>query len=453
MIQWLAAALLLAAALAAVLLPLLRRTASPADRAQHDLAVYRDQLAEVEREGAAGSLTAAQAAASRAEIARRMLVVADGARGSGAAAVRAPSAVLPVLLALCLPAASLSLYLWLGAPGLPGAPFADRPVAADGHDMAALVERLAQRMREQPDDPAGWALLARSYRGLGRIPEAIEAYRQALALTPGDAELSGTLAELLVERADGMVTPEARAMFQALVATASEDPRARFYLGVAEAQAGNARGAIQLWQALLTAAPADAPWRPVVEARIREAAAAAGIAPPAAAPAPPPTGPSRAEVEAAQAMTPEDRTRMIRGMVESLAARLEGQPDDLEGWRRLARARTVLGEREAALAAHAKAAALAPGRLDVLGEYAAALISGLAPDAPWPPAFFALQRQILALAPDDPDARWFVELEAAQAQGPAAVLAHWEALRTRYPQGTAERTEIERRIEALRSAN
>jgi cytochrome c-type biogenesis protein CcmH len=146
-------------------------------------------------------------------------------------------------------------------------------------------------------------------------------------------------------------------------------PQARFLLAVDRAQQGDLRAAAQGWVDLLALSPADAPWLPVVREHLQQAARQAGIDPAtiqpsaearalAAATAAPAPAPSTADVAAAMEMTPDGRAQMIRGMVERLAARLQDNPDDLEGWRRLARAYQVLGDTAKASAARARIDAL-----------------------------------------------------------------------------------------------
>jgi cytochrome c-type biogenesis protein CcmH len=156
--------------------------------------------------------------------------------------------------------------------------------------------------------------------------------------------------------AGGAVTPEAEAEF----ARSGNDPRARFYGAEAALQRGDTATAKAGLKALLADAPSDAPWRNAVVARLSEISPAEpqpGVRPSLPQPTAPSAGPSAQDVAAAQAMSPEERQAMIRGMVDRLAARLEQSPNDKEGWARLAHAYDVLGEKEKAQAARLRAAA------------------------------------------------------------------------------------------------
>ncbi len=368
---WLAAGALSALAIGLLLWPLLRRPAETAPRQAYDRGVYRDQLAEIAREAAEGSLGAEPAAAARAEIERRLLATAgtgaetaaDGSSGPVRPRTidRAVTWSLAVSLCFAVPLAAIGLYLLLGNPGLPSLPFAERPApeapaeSVAGGDMAALTAGLAARLAEAPDDRDGWLLLGRSYAQIEQFGAAAEAYRRAIALGFDDAEVQGALGEMLAAQAGGTIGPEARNAFAAALMQDPQNPRARYYAGLAMAQDGRAQEAIDIWLGLLRQSTAEAPWRPVVAQQIREAAASLGIEAPeipvAADPAGGGTarggaqpGPDAADVEAAGQMSAEDRAAFIRSMVARLAERLEVEPGDFQGWLRLARAYGVLGE-------------------------------------------------------------------------------------------------------------
>ncbi len=367
MIFALVAALLTALALAALAAPLLRRPRRGPARAEYDLAVYRDQRAELERDRARGLIDAREAAAARTEIERRMLRAgrrrdAEGEAGAGGRATRGRRRAAALALGLCVPALSAGLYATLGAPGLPSRPFAEGAGPAAAPDVAGAVDRLRARLAAAPADLDGWLLLGRSYVLLQRYGEAVEALRRAAALAEGDPEIAAMLGEAMVWAAGGAVPAEAVRVFEAVRAARPAHPSARFHLALAHAQAGRIRRAYDMWRALAAETPADAPWRADLAAMIRQAAAALGEAgdpipdAPHADAAPP--GPTAEERAAAAELAPEERAAMIRAMVEGLAARLVDAPDDRAGWRRLARSWRVLGEAAKAARAELLAAVL-----------------------------------------------------------------------------------------------
>ncbi len=352
---WLVIGAMTAAAVLAVLVPLLRPRAADSARVDHDLEVYRDQLGELERELERGLVGADEAAAARLEIERRMLAVADADAGSGPrTGVSHPGTAqkaLAAVLAVALPAGAAALYLLLGQPGLPDRPLAERrnqeaPVVAaeDARDLAEMAARVARRLRDQPDDLDGWVLLARTYQNLGRHADAANAYGSAVAVAGDQARLHADHGEALVYAADGVMTPAARRAFEKAAKIDPADPKTRFYLAVAVAQAGRFQEAIDAWRKLAAEAAPDAPWLAAVRERIQHTAsengldaaeALADLPLPVAATAAP--GPDAADMAAAAEMPPEDRQAMIRGMVERLAARLEAEPNDIDGWLRLIR--------------------------------------------------------------------------------------------------------------------
>jgi len=476
MIFWIVAAVVTAAAVAALLRPLLRPRRPLADPAEHDQAVYRDQLAEVERDRARGILDDAQAEAARAEIGRRLLAAADRgqrgrppadaspAEGAPAAAPRVSHANrrLALVLAVLVPLGALGLYVPLGAPGLPSQPLAQRDPAEREAFRAALseAEALAGRLEDQPDDAAGWIELAQRYDALGRYTESSDAYARAVGLTEGDPVVTAAYGEALVNAAGGTVTEQAVAAFEEALAARPDDPRARFYLGLARAQAGDDAGALDRWRALMADTPADAPWLPMLRARIADTAGRLGldvasVMPEPAPPARPQTGAgtgapalSDDQMAGAAGMAPEERTEMIRGMVEGLAARLEQEPDDLEGWLRLANAYRVLGEPANAAAALARAADLAPDDPGVLAAYGDALLESAEGDT-LPPEFVAVMQRLLALDPDSPRALWFLGIHAAVAGRPDDAEALWSRLLAQLEPGSPEHTALERQIAAL----
>lgn len=450
---WLAAGLITALAVLALLRPLLKpRPAAPVERTPYDVAVYRDQLAEIERDLARGVITAEAAAAARLEIERRILAAADPAAAPEAATAQAPRWVAPAVAGL-LPVVALAVYMTLGAPGLPGQPAAERQLASS--DMSVLVEQLARRMAENPNDVRGWLLLGRSYASLGRYADSATAFAAAIAHGAEGAEVQADYGEALTAAAGGQVTVAAQTAFNAALAEDPENTRARFYLAFAKAQSGKPEEALTDWVKLEAEAPPDAPWRPIVTAEIERTAAALGLdaaqLPGRRAPAPEGGVPSpdAADMAAVAEMTPEDRDAFIRSMVERLASRLQQAPDDIEGWLRLARAYTVLGESIQARDAWARAAALAPQRADVLLGYAEAIREAHTEEGSLPPEFAATVAKARAIDPENPLGLFLGGLAESAAGNVAAARALWETLRQRLPEGSPERAEIEARLEAL----
>jgi len=198
---WVIAAAMLAACLAFLLVPLFRKPAHVEGRLGHEVAIYRDQLAEIGREVERGTISAADAKAAELEVSRRLLA-ADRARDQVFEPVRQSSSSLRLAasITILLPAATIGLYLALGAPQSPdlglqpqAASLASLPEHQDT-DLGQAVERLAARLQANPGDLDGWVLLARSKVVIGRFGDAAEAYEAALGLAD-DADAHGRLAQ------------------------------------------------------------------------------------------------------------------------------------------------------------------------------------------------------------------------------------------------------------------
>lgn len=424
-------ALLTTATVGALLWPLLARHLDRHDRLQAELAIYRDQLAELERERAAGSLPPAEAAAARTEIERRMLAAGDAAAASRAATRSdAWHKWLPPALSLFVPLLALGLYLQTGRPGLPAAPFAEggadrgAPHAAPGPqiDVAGLLKSARERLKENPDDPEALAALGEglTLEAGGTVTgPAVDALRRALKARPDDV---GTL----------------------------------YYLGLHEAQSGDSRAAIARWRELEAKSPPDAPWLGMLRAEIARVARAAGIEvpPPPAGPAPgsaPGSAmpqPSREQQEAMAQLPPEQRQQAIRSMVEGLAARLADAPQDRAGWLRLANAWKVLGENANAADAYARADTLAPVDARILADWAEAHVRQLAPGAVPSAQAVAVLERLEKAEPRNALALFYLGVAAEAAGNKPAALQRWKTLLALLPADAPIRGMLEERIKA-----
>jgi cytochrome c-type biogenesis protein CcmH len=365
---WIVAGLLVLIALVALLRPLAMRAGRNGHQKESVVTLFRQQLASIDAEVAQGRLAPDEAADTRAGITRRMLAAAeqdrDGSQEGGESSPEASWQIGAAIgIAAVLPAAALAVYAAVGTPAAidPMRAAASATGGAQPHDraeLAAAAEQLKARLQQEPGHVDGWILLGRTFASLERFAEARQAYNKAIDLAPNEPELHAELGEVLVLTAGGRVTPDAQAEF----AKAGDDPRARFYGAEAALQRGDRNAATNALKDLLAAAPAEAPWRKVVADRLAEIGPSEQPPAPARPSSAPPSsaGPTPRDVAAAQSMSPEERQAMVRSMVERLAARLEQNPNDKDGWARLAHAYDVLGESEKAAAARARAAQI-PG--------------------------------------------------------------------------------------------
>ncbi|MBX9650687.1 MAG: c-type cytochrome biogenesis protein CcmI [Xanthobacteraceae bacterium] len=338
MTLWFVFALMTVAAIFAVLWPLSRRVQPT--QGGTEAAVYADQLAEIDRDVAASLIGAPEAEAARVEIGRRLLAAADGGRTAPAQSnlrLRRASAILALI---ALPIAAVTFYLSLGSPQLGDFPLAARNRVADANQpLDNLVAQVEAHLEKNPTDGRGWNVLAPVLARLGRYDEAIRAFRNSITYNGDSAGLRSDLGEALIGSAGGVVTSEAKAEFERAVAQNADDPKANYFLGLAAEQDGRQADAASIWRAMLEKAPAEAPWRPLVQAALVRVG---GPAMPAL---------SNDTMAAAKDMTETDRGTMIRGMVDRLATRLKQDGNDVEGWLRLVKAYMVMGERDKAASA------------------------------------------------------------------------------------------------------
>lgn len=345
MTLWLILALMTAAAIFAVLWPLSRHGGKA--RSGSDLAVYRDQLAEIERDLAAGLIGAQEAEAARIEVSRRLLAAADQVEPIPAApqnAVLWRRRAVALAALVLLPVGTAVLYLSIGSPHLPGLPHAARvKQSPDTRSIESMVAQVEAHLERNPDDGRGWEVLAPVYMRAGRFNDAVRARSNALRLLGSTAERESHLGEALVAAANGMVTADAKAAFERALARDTSDVKAQYYVGLAAEQDGRPAEAARIWRDLLEKAPANAPYRPLIRdslARVEpQSTSSSASGTPGVS-----GGPSADDVAAAQQLTPDQRTEMIRGMVDRLAERLKADGSDLDGWLRLMRAYIVLGE-------------------------------------------------------------------------------------------------------------
>ena len=349
MVLWVVFAFMTVAAIVAVCWPLLRGPRKVAGGS--DLLVYKDQLREIDRDRANGLIGESEAEAARLEVSRRLLAAANTSTTtiapaeSGLRVVKRRRAAI-VTAAVVLSLGALGLYVALGSPNIPGEPAFARVKTPEGQQsIAGLVSQVEARLARNPNDGTGWEVIAPVYLRLGRFDDAVEARKKSLQLNGESATREADLGEAEAAAADGIVTADARAAFERAVTLDPHEAKARYFLGLAAEQDGRAQDAASIWRSLLADAPSGAAWTSFV----REALARVTGAPPAEA------GPSASDVAAAANMSEEARRDMISGMVARLADRLRDNSADVDGWLRLVRAYTVLGDRDKARSAAADA--------------------------------------------------------------------------------------------------
>lgn len=347
---------------------MLRGRSADVSAAEYDLQVYRDQLAEVDRDLARGVLAQEDADRVRVEISRRVLA-ADAQVQSESAAPYQNKRITQAGLALSLVtmfAGSFAVYSWIGAPGYPDLTLSDRAALAQDTlanrasqaefeaqlprtaeveidpGFAELLDQLRTAVEDRPDDLRGYELLARNEATVQNYKAAYAAQQRVIEIK-GDRASSFDyvqFADLMIRAAQSYVSPEAE---NALREALSRDPKngfARYYSGLMMSQNGRPDMTFRVWRDLLEEGPEAAPWIAPIRARIDDLAWIAGVnyTPPA------PRGPSPEDIEAAEDLSTEDRTAMIEGMVAGLADRLATEGGTPDEWAQLIGAYGVLGE-------------------------------------------------------------------------------------------------------------
>ena len=287
----------------------------------------------------------------------------------------------PILLAAggagVLLAGAAAIYAAVGFPHWPEQ--AAHSDVADATSTAALEKQL-----QRDPTAAGYKRLANLYFAAGQYDKAVAADHRAIDLGANDAATWSEFGESIVMASNGQVVPSALAAFTSAISRDPHDARARFYIGMAEAQIGKLRQAVAIWRDLERGADPKAKWLPMVRQHVAAFSKDGGFDPNSVAPAAPSPIVMRLAVAsmrdalqqkagasggaATSAGTPaggDDQDAMIRAMVDRLATRMKASPEDADGWRRLAHAYNVLGEPEKAKDAIDHAVGLKPNDSDV----------------------------------------------------------------------------------------
>ena len=330
---WLAAALLSAGVGVLVVLRS-RRAAARRETEDPSLGVYRRQLSELDDLASRGLLPESERRSARTEAARRLLAAAETAPKPFAEGGRGRLAVL--LLAGGAPLVALLIYIGVGSPGVPDQPYALRlqtwqaeaksPVTAAQLAPPEAAAVLRDYVAKHPTDPAPLVYLAHAEVDSGDTAAAERDLKRALALAPDNGQLWLLLGETIGMQAGDSGSTEAEAAFQRAMTLSPQAPEPRYFYGREQIATGDVAEGLKTWQALESDLPANHPGKGPLAQEI------AAVQKTGALPPPP-----------AQQATPDQRA-MIGAMVARLAAQLQAQPDDPQGWGRLIRAYAVLGD-------------------------------------------------------------------------------------------------------------
>jgi cytochrome c-type biogenesis protein CcmH len=252
--------------------------------------------------------------------------------------------------------------------------------AAKLDDVDTMISRLEARLKTNPTDGEGFRTLGWSFLNTGKPAEAAMAYARAATLLPGRADVHAGYGEALIAAGNDVVTPEAKTQIDAALAIDPKEPRARFFSSLYKLQTGQERIALEEWIALTNSAPVDLPWQADLRQRIEKLGTKLGISTVDRIKNVPSTaagkGPDTAAMRAGAQLPASDQKTMVDGMVEGLAARLQSNPGDVDGWVKLIRSRVVLNDMAKAkddLLVARRSLANAPAKLQQLNAVAAEL--------------------------------------------------------------------------------
>jgi cytochrome c-type biogenesis protein CcmH len=295
----------------------------------HDKVFYETQIQEIERQKGLRLIGEAEAGAARTEAARRLLAasVSDADLSTRPDATSRKWAAVFVLV--LVPVIALPIYLTRGSPEMPSFTLANRKpeVAPDEKSLniANAIQQIEAHLSKNPDDGRGYEVIAPVYARTGRYQDAVLAYGAVLRLLGASAVRYGNLGEAMVFQSNGVVTTEAKAVFDAALAMDPQLVKARFFLALAAQQDGDAAKASSLLTQLSNDLP-DGELKTEIANQLR----ALGAIPQGG--------------ETVAALPKEEQAQAIRSMVDGLAQRLATTGGSVEEWARLIRALTVLKE-------------------------------------------------------------------------------------------------------------
>lgn len=330
MVIWIIFSLMTFAVVIAVLWPLTRPETALQQADDSDIAFYKEQTSEIDRDLARGLLSPEEAEAAKAEAGRRLLrtvrhdtsVTYAEYNSKPASSRRKAVSVIAVVL---IPLLGLAFYWVHGVPDYLVRSDPDVIRAQQEQEIVTAVAQMEKHLKENPQDGRAWELIAPVLMRMNRTDDAIKAYEKAIELQGEDvARLTG-YGEALVFSGNGMVFDKAREVFERAVALKPDTLKARFYLGLSAEQNGDLPKAREIYRAIMEI---QSPWQPVVAERLK-ALDSAGT----------------------QGENNEIGPEAINAMIDALAARIAQDGGKPEEWAQLVRSYSVTGQREKALEA------------------------------------------------------------------------------------------------------
>lgn len=314
-----------------------------------DLDVYKAQLRELAADEKNTLLSAEDMASARLEIERRILHASEEISAKSKAQGETLSTGLIVTFMTAILIGVSLLYFTIGMPGMADKPFVAKSQqiqpSAQRQRAQDSVARIKVKLQEDEKDKTGWVALGYYEQQLGNAAASVKAYEKAYSLSPENMDTAVSYGESLVFFSEGRVSPAALTIFRKVLRDQASHPAARYYLALADYQAGDIQEAYGQWQAIAAHSPADAPYLPHVHSWIARAENDLGIVTEAS------VAPQISEAQKAQvmALSEEDRAELIRSMIARLADKQQENPQNIEGWLRLGKAYQMIGEKDKAL--------------------------------------------------------------------------------------------------------
>ena len=280
------AAVAVALVLVLLLRPFLRKTSGgQLSHRQFNTAILRDQLAKLDQDVAEGTLSEADHAQARAELQRRALE--DTRELDAVNTLRAPKKTMAVVGVL-LPVAAVALYMLIGNPAGMSENAAVPHQIANQQDLEKMVLALADKLEKEPNNPKGWAMLARSYKVIGRNAESEKAFERAGSFIDDDAQMLAAYADVMASNNGGTLMGKPAMLIQKALKADPDNPMALWLSGTADLEAKNYAAALKTWERLASLLPPGSDDARMLQGAIDDARARGGLAAKAPAPAPAP---------------------------------------------------------------------------------------------------------------------------------------------------------------------
>ena len=272
---YIAAFVLVLLVLAALFRPFFWKTAvHHTSRQQLNAAIYKEEIAKLEKERAEGLIDGATYEISHAEMRQRLFQ--DTSEDDGVAVLGSPKKTI-IALTIFIPVIAAAMYFWLGSAQQIADGGVKQQVAQQ--DVEKMVAGLAAKMEQDPTNLKGWAMLARSYKVMGNPKEAEKAYDRAGAYLDGDAQLLADYADVSASNANGSFEGKPQAIINRALKADPNNMMALWLAGTADYNRGNYKGAVQIWGRLAKLLPADSEDMKMIQGSIMEARGKANLPP------------------------------------------------------------------------------------------------------------------------------------------------------------------------------